>query len=226
MNTIKNIAALGVLLLMTSCGTAIKTLAGFKNPKVETKESVARFLSEVNDTEKTFFLGITKPGDSTAVFNNFIFGFNSDLYLYSKSGEKYCYKGTEECSGIQLQGAFKDFDENYLPCQDESDNLETFLKRIVDSNGNPVEVSSLPEADYYIFETWNKYSGSQKRLKEDFEWYNGLKKNSDFNVAVMFVNTDLLEEWGLEKGGELPIKFKKEKGRTMSLRFGKLPLKK
>ncbi|HTO35486.1 MAG TPA: hypothetical protein VLZ72_04565 [Flavobacterium sp.] len=222
---LKNIALLSVLLLMLSCGTAIKTIAGFKNPKVETKENVSQFLSDVNSDEKTYFLGINKPGDSISIYKNFLFGFNSDMYLYSKSGEKYCYKGTEECSGVQLQSAFKEFEENYLPCtDDDSENLLTFLEQIVDSKGNPVEISSLPPADYYIFETWNKYSGSQKKLKEDLDWLLGLKNNSNHHIEIILINTDLLEEWGLEKNGELPIKFKKE-GKSMRLTFGKMPFK-
>jgi hypothetical protein len=62
-------------------------------------------------------------------------------------------------------------------------------------------------------------------LKEDLNWLLNLKKNSELNVVVVFVNSDLLEDWRLEKSKELPIKFKKE-GNQLSLDFGKLPLKK
>ena len=34
----------------------------------------------------------------------------------------------------------------------------------------------------------------------------------------------MLEEWGLEKNGELPLKFKKE-GKEFTMTFGELPLK-
>lgn len=42
---------------------------------------------------------------------------------------------------------------------------------------------------------------------------------------MLFVNGDMLEEWGLEKNGELPIKFKKD-GDKFTMTFGELPLKK
>ena len=41
-------------------------------------------------------------------------------------------------------------------------------------------------------------------------WLLDLKKKSDLNVALVFVNGDMLEDWGLEKIGELPLKFKIE----------------
>ncbi|WP_276978986.1 hypothetical protein, partial [Flavobacterium filum] len=88
-----------------------------------------------------------------------------------------------------------------------------------------LNINDLPSAEYYIFQSWNKYSSSTKRLKEDINWLYDLKKNSTIPIEIVLVNTDLLEEWGLEKNGELSVKFKKE-GKTIDMTFGKLPLKK
>ena len=214
------------LLTLFSCGSAIKTLVGFKNPKVETKASLLSYLSDVKENETTYFLKADKIGDSIIVYRNFLFGFNSDLFMFSKNGQKHCYLGTEECSGVQMTSAFKNFDENYAPCTNDSTTiLSSLVNKLVDKNGKPLNINDLPSAEYYIFQSWNKYSSSTKRLKEDINWLYDLKKNSTIPIEIVLVNTDLLEDWGLEKNGELPVKFKKE-GKTIDVTFGKLPLKK
>jgi hypothetical protein len=196
----KSYAFILFLLILFSCGSAIKTLVGFKNPKVETKESLLSYLSEVKENETTYFLKADKIGDSATVYRNFLFGFNSDLFMFSKSGQKYCYLGTEECSGVQMTSAFKNFDENYAPCNNDSTTTLSFLvNKLVDKNGKALKSTDLPPAEYYIFQSWNKYSSSSKRLKEDINWLYDLKKNSTIPIEIILVNTDLLEEWGFGK---------------------------
>ena len=224
----KNKSLIIVLLLVTlvGCGSAIKTLVGFKNPKVETKESILSYLSEIKENETTFFLKANKIGDSITVYKNFLFGFNSDLFMFSKNGQKFCYQGTDECSGVQMKSAFENFEENYAACaNDTTTTLSSFLDKLVDKNGESINSNALPPAEYYIFQSWNKYSSSSKRMKEDINWLYDLKKSTKHSIEILLVNTDLLEDWGLEKNGELLIKFRK-KGKSVDLTFGKLPLKK
>jgi len=214
------------LFLLSSCGSIVKTLAGFKNPKVENKENLNRYFKDVMPNEKTFFLTVEKVGDSASIYDSFLFGFGSEMKIFSKSGQKYCYNGTEECSGIQMTSAFANFNEVYIPCVEKTDeNLNNFLTRFADENGNKTVARDLPDSDYYIFQNWTKYSGSKKRFEQDAKWVLSLKQNSHINVTIVFINGDLLEEWGLQEGDELKTKFRK-KGRSFSVNFGKLPLKK
>jgi hypothetical protein len=217
-----------ILLLVTlsSCGTVVKTLAGFKNPKVEKKKDLSSYFATVLPNEPTYFMNVKEKGNQEEILNNILLGMNVDLLLFKSTGDKYCYLGTEECGGIQMQNAFKNFDQNYAPCKDDNDlSMNTYLSVLCDLSGKSIEKEVLPKADYYIFQNWNKYSGSKKKLQEDVNWLLDLKKNSDLNVAIVFVNGDMLEEWGLEKNGELPLKFKKENG-AFTVTFGKLPIKK
>jgi hypothetical protein len=215
-----------LLVTLSSCGTAIKTLAGFKNPKVEEKEELLSFFADVLPSQKTYFMTVNEVGNKMDILNNIVLGLNSEILLFNSStGEKYWDEGTEECGGIQMQNAFKNFNQNYFTCKDSSDlNLSSYIEKIIDVNGKKIEKEELPKADYYIFQNWNKYSGSKKKLEEELNWLLDLKKKSDLNVAIIFVNGDMLEDWGLEKNGELPIKFRKE-DKQFTMTFGELPLK-
>ena len=214
------------LLNLVSCGTTIKTLVGFKNPKVETKATVLEYLDDNKIEHDTYFRTVKKEKDSIEIYRNLIFGFNSEILIFDKNGTKYCYNGNEECSGVQLRSAFENFESNYKPCIDTTKtvSLDLFLSRLQDKNGNPILKSDLPDADYYFFNCWNKYAGRSKMIKEDIDWLYELNQNTSNKIEIILINTDLLEEWGLEEGGELPLKFRKHEG-GLRMTFGALPIK-
>lgn len=216
-----------LIIMLSSCGPTLRVISGLKDPKVESRESIKQYLSENKFEIESYYLNVENKRDSTEILNRFLFGFNSDLYLFdAKTGDKYCFLGTEECSGLQMQEAFKNFEENYSPCTDESEpRLKDFLNILVNQNGETVDVNSLPKAEFYIFQTWNKYVESKKRFKENLLWLEELGKNSD-KIEIIYVNSDLLDDWGLEKGKSLPIKIRRDGKKSVNMYFGSLPLAK
>jgi hypothetical protein len=226
MKKIKLTILISSLLMLASCGSIIKGLSGFKNPEVQNKKELSNYFNEVMPNEKTYFLSVEKVGDSAAIYESFFFGFSSEMKMFSKTGQKYCYNGTSECSGAQMTSAFGEFDKTFIPCVENSDEtLQDLISKLVDKGGNKLHISDLPDSDFYIFQNWNTYSSSKKNLKQDSQWINSLKNNSNTKAAVIFVNGDLQEEWGLEKAKKLKTKFRKKgKGSSFDIKFGKLPL--
>jgi hypothetical protein len=216
-----------LMIMLSSCGPTLRVLTGLKDPKVESRESIKQYLSENKFEIESYYLNVENKRDSTEIFNRFFFGFNSYVSLFdAKTGDKYCFLGTEECSGLQMQEAFKNFEENYSPCTDESEpRLKDFLNILINQNGEKVDVNSLPKAEFYIFQTWNKYVESKKRFKENLLWLEELGKNSD-KIEIIYVNSDLLDDWGLEKGKSLPIKIRRDGKKSVNMYFGSLPLAK
>src|SRR5690554_404623 len=223
-----------ILLFCSSCGVAIKKLSGYKDLKVESKETVNEFVKKNNlDIDNNYFLSVNSIADKEQITNNFLLSVTFSMFIYDHNGQRYCYNGTEECSGTQLQQISSDFRTHYTLCQkDEMDqylnfsDLDIFLDKLTDSSGNKIIKNDLPVAEFYIFELWNIYSKKKKHIKEDFEWTKDLAEKSDVDFAVVYVNTDLLEEWGLEKGEKVKTKFKyNRKSKNVSLTFGELPLK-
>jgi len=216
-----------LVFIFSSCGPTIRVLTGLKDPKVESRESIQHYLAENKFDINTNYLTVKSKRDSTEIFNRFLFGFNSDMMLFNaKTGEKHCFLGTEECSGIQMQEAFKNFEEKYTPCTDVAEpSLDDFLGILINQNGEKIDKNSLPEAEFYLFQTWNKYLESKKRFKENLLWLQELEKSSD-KIEIIYINTDLLDEWGLEKGKSLPIKIKRDGKKSVSMYFGSLPITK
>jgi hypothetical protein len=214
---------------LTSCGPMMKTLVGLKNPQVQSKAEVNTYFKDVLPDEPTYFLTVEKVGDSASIYRNLLLGFSSEMKLFDQKGTRYCYQGTEECSGVQMTQAFASFENNYKPClYDDIANGETlddYLNLMVDVHGQRITKADLPVAHYYIIQNWNTYSGSKKRFREDVQWLSTLRKDSTTNIAVLFINGDLLVDWGLIEGEELQIKFRKSK-EGYTLTYGNLPIKK
>ena len=80
----------GILLLITlafvSCGTVVKNLAGFKNPKVEDKQELDNYFKEVLPDTPTYFMKVDEVGNEMEIINNIALGMNSELLLFSASG--------------------------------------------------------------------------------------------------------------------------------------------
>lgn len=227
---IQTVSLLSILLLsLGSCGPVMKTMVGLKNPRVQTKSEVETYFKDVLPSEKTHFFTVHKVGDSATIYRNLMLGFNSEMKLFDRKGVRYCYQGTEECSGTQMTKAFAEFENNYKPCQydtvKEAETLVDFLSIMVDVNGKRLTMADLPEAEYYVIQNWNTYSGPKKHFHEDVQWLQTLRSNASNRSAIIFINGDLLVDWGLIAGEELPIKFKKNKD-GYTLNFGKLPLAK
>lgn len=225
---------LGILsLFCLSCGTVVKKLSGFKDPKVENKKSVNDFTAKNElDIQNNYFLAINSVSDKDEIQANFLFSVSLDMLIFDDQGNRYCYNGTQECSGVQLQEMASEFKNKYKICEKDEieeyfsySDLNTFLDKLTDSSGNKVTKDNLPKADFYIFELWNKYSKKKKHIKEDFQFTKDIAQKSDIDFAIIYVNTDLLEEWGLEKGKKVKTKFKYNKGRSFSINFGDLPFK-
>jgi len=216
-----------VLLTFSSCGLALRVLSGFKDPVVKSKSEINQFVKENEGNFDTYFLNVQTKKDSAEIFDRFLFGFNSDLYLYhAKSGKKYCYQGTEECSGVLMQEAFNNLNSNFSECQSENElNLENFLKLLQNKHGENITQTNLPDSEYYLFETWNTYMQNKKEFQENLKWLTKLEQTNK-KIKIIYINTDLLDDWGLEKGKKLPIRFKRDGKRSVELFFGKLPIKK
>lgn len=224
--TKRTIAILSILLFFSSCGLTIRMLSGFKDPVVKSKNEINQFINDNEGDFDTYFLNVQTKKDSSEIFEKFLFGFNSDLYLYQvESGKKYCFQGTEECSGILMQEAFKNIDTNFSVCQSTNEmNLDDFLKLLQNKTGENVSRSNLPKSEYYLFETWNTYMQNKKEFKENLKSLTELEETNK-KIKIIYINTDLLDDWGLEKGKKLPIKFKRDGKRSVELFFGKLPIK-
>jgi len=197
-------------------------MLGLKSPRVETKSTISEFLSKNGlSIENQYVLKGTN--DSVQIYNNIMRCFNNEIYLFDSNGCKYCYKGDQKCTGIQLRNLFNDFENNYQPCLSQKIVLDSILNRISPLN-DKINSDSTDEV-YCLYMYWSKFFKGKKRLKEDMNWLSDLQKNSKTKIRIIFINTDLQEDWGLIKGEKLNLKFSMTGKKAGEFEFGTLPLK-
>lgn len=193
-----------------------------KSPRVETKSTISEYLSKNGlSTENQYVLKGSK--DSIQIYNSIMMCFNSEVYLFDNKGCKYCYKGDKKCTGIQLRNLFSDFENNYYPCVSQKLVLDSILNRI--SPLSDTVFSDSTNEEYYLYMYWSKFYKGKKRLKEDMNWLTDLQKNSNTRIRIIFINSDLQEDWGLKKGEKLDLNFRMIGKKAGEFEFGYLPLK-
>lgn len=199
-------------LTISSCSLLVR-FAGFKNPKVETKESVQEYLNEIESPfEYTYILKSTS--DSLIMYNNLFSKINTAT-LYNSQGSPLAYDGSATCGGTQLSHTFEDPESYYETATKDSISLNTQLSSFVRIDANK-QTEILPKADYYYVIYWSKFFGKKKNQMEDFIWTDSSRLKSDKNIVVLLVNTDMQESWGLKKEGKIKLKMHTEKSKDGS----------
>jgi hypothetical protein len=210
-----------IIITHTSCSFIIKKAIGLKNPKVETRQSLTDHLIKNNiNLGNNYFFKLKK--DSTEIYKTILDGLKKNLLIFDKQGKKCCYMGSEKCKGKQLSKTIMQFDTFYKPCiNNDSMTLTQLREGLVSFSTDQSKL----DPDYYIVIFWNKYLGKKNSIREDYEWIYELKNKSNVNLEILFINTDLQEEWGLIKGRRMKIKFHLRSKNSASIQLGKIPYK-
>jgi len=195
-----------------------------RDPKVENAASIQQFQSSNGFSENYSYI---LAGDTANAESNLFRGLRSGYYVFDKSGNQLCYKGSSLCSGVQ----FKDFlaaqDDTFQSCKNDSIHLGKVISECIDLNNKAVNMSDMPEANYYVVNYWQKFMGGKRGYKENILWMEDEIKMADPNLKIAFVkiNTDLQENWGLQLGKKATMKLKRNKS-NLQMSITDFPYKK
>lgn len=182
---------------ITSCDRAIMRIAGLREPKIETKQSIHKFLTQLKeDTNDVYGLDSAlfqklsheefKPGMSE--------GFRPvQIRIYGKNGEPVMQWAS--CEGFLPD--LKIFDSvppKVINGLNTSLKLHEDLVRYFTLDGKPVKILVPENYDYYILIYFAKYF--PKLSKESFSQVNQyLVHHPEIKCKVFKINVDVLEFW-------------------------------
>lgn len=219
-----------VVVVLTSCTSLVRVLSGFKNPKVESINSIQNYFENIDDKtiSDAFF---NNAMDSTEIMNIVLKTFEGSINVYNKSGERICVNGQHSCSIYEFQDIEKqNFDDcNELKLENslskEFLSLDDFFSKISLQNNETIDVlkNKLKNKDYIYIYYWSKFISSKKNSENDFNFFKNRVKSISNNSFIIRVNCDLREDWNLEKEAELEIKMKKDTKGVVELVFGEIP---
>lgn len=207
-----------LIFLMSSCTPTFKALLSIKNPKVENSQSINSYLDHL-DCPLNHGYTIQCDSDSLRIFKTIMKCLENKPTVYFNN-KKYCYNGISNCPQT-IMASIKDFDNNLIPCSNDTSRMTDLMNTYNSLTKQHTKVFD-PQKKY-IFVYWSTFHNSSKENQKYFEWINtNFGQYSDSFVIIM-VNVDLNEEWNLEKGQRLEIKFKRNGNKSIDMVFGKMP---
>ncbi len=179
--------------ILHSCQPIAKTMYGIKNPKVETIESVDKYLRSIQSpSENNIYC------KDFAAYQTVLNLFEKSLpeaILFNSNGKMLTYKRNNQDCNAGLFETIPGLSKNSnLPVL-ESNDIETFIAFLVDRNG--LKIQNLPEADYFLFINWAKFMG---KLNKDHvkAWEDLAGKNENTKIAVYKINMGIMESWNVK----------------------------
>jgi hypothetical protein len=187
-------------IVSTSCNGLITRIFGLREPKIESKKSIFKFLEKLKeDTNNVYTLDSTlfqklqqqdfKPGMAKSFRP-------VQIRLYGKSGEPIMQWAS--CEGFLAD--LKIFDSvapKVINGLDTTLNLAGDLSRYFTLEGKPAKIIIPENIDYYILIYFAKYF--PKLSKESFSQVNLYRTNHpEIKCMVYKINVDVQEFWNVE----------------------------
>ncbi|HET8884765.1 MAG TPA: hypothetical protein VFM70_00280 [Salinimicrobium sp.] len=191
----KKITLIILIVSLTSCRTMVKMIANIEDPKVEKKEDIVSYMEDY-EVNSNYTYALKDAQEFVDVLGeiqklpNFLF-YNSEGTLLNPENKNKC---------ISDVGNFiKTLDSLDMknPVEKNKFNMEYVTSRMVDLDGNPVE---LEENKYYMIGFWAKFMG-KNCIKKVKSYVDEAEKRDD--ITIVLVSFDPQEYWEQEYEFEL-----------------------
>lgn len=193
-------------ILLSGCAKIMLYHFGVRNPKVENKKQIERYLFSNNlNVENSYAL------KDTSVLNKFNSGNIGipEIRFYDKNGFLMNYRDDKKCNG-QNDSLITFLDEKNVVKIDSSDNIIDYLKELKTLDGKEPNIDDFKNYDYYLIIYWAKWTG-QVNSKKMIEWEKSLKQKNNFKIKTIKVTTDYMNFWELDKKDMVKIYSRKTK---------------
>ncbi len=187
----KTLLPLLVILVLTGCKPALKTVYGIKEPQLENDQSINQYLSE----HKLDKIGTLKFPTvfSFAMASQMDYLVVPDAIFYNREGFLVPYKKEAVTCNANVPEFIAELKNFGSKPADQARTLKQFQNLL---GLNPEE----HVADVTVFITWTKYSGRLNKTKA-FEWIKLLDKAKDEGISVSYhlLNCDFQQSWNLSE---------------------------
>ncbi len=178
-----------IILLFTSCKSVLKTFYGIKKPKIETENTLRKYLKKKDINDDNIY---TVNYSDFKKINKQIDGI-PEILIFENNGKLIKYKNDNECNAKAF-----DFIENLSKTDslryDKKTTLNNYLNKLRDFNGKAIKMEKDNNIDFYLFVFWAKYVG---RLNKDHVkiWEEQANNNKRSKIKVVKVNLDIQKWW-------------------------------
>jgi len=185
-----------ILLLFTltiSCNRVALIYYGVKNPKIETIDSIKKYLEKQNisNYELVFFKNINE-------LNNFKKEFNElkvpDAYFFNQKGTYVSYKKNAQECNAHVDDFIIDLKSIGTGHSNSNINLHSLNNFFV--NGNNDELT-MEKGKIIVILSFAKFLGKVNN-EHSFEWIKSLRKvNDDIDLKIYLLSSDFMDFWDI-----------------------------
>lgn len=183
--------------ILFGCSAIVKTMYGIKDPKIETKESLFKFLSKKKlDTTNVYCVSFEDFKPTLSLTNNKI----PDVLIFNKQGEYIPY-GDEWACNASAFNFIEELNLDTIYTKTDLVVLDTLLSRFKTFDGKQIsenEISKIKNADFVCIVLWAKFTGKLNKTKVK-EWEEQAKRNKNVKINFIKLDMDFQEWWGLDE---------------------------
>lgn len=179
---------------LTGCKPLLLKYYGIKDPKIENKETVYKYLQKkkIDTTDVVIFKDLPSLLKASEAKMLAI----PDAMFYNTKGEFVSYKKTAKDCNAKVFDFITDLKTLNDQPADATKGLTNLKPMVSDFNG----VALTPKRGYdgYVIITWAIHAGKLNKEKA-FEWVKLIKQanNNGANIKYYLLNTDIQERWNL-----------------------------
>ncbi len=216
-----------IAIALSSCTQLKQAFINYqiKDAKVENTKTIKHFLEKNKFNLNNQYI---IKADTNTAYNALFKSLGGEFKIFDKNGNSLCYNGISGCSGVQFRQLMENKIDSFKLCTMGTFTLQNVLNETYDLNDKPFNTQKLAKADYYIIVNWAKFVGAKKGYNDNIVWMEKLinkRDTSALKINFIKINTDLQENWGLQKGKKVKIKLRFNK-KGVQTNLPKLPIAK
>ena len=194
-----------LLVASSSCSRIALRMYGGHPPRIENAETIQSALEKYNLSDSNNFIIC----DSSSYFK-ILKEITSlpEIMFFNGQGEKMEIRKYGTCNaGVNvLIDSIQDYTVSDTSIHSPFYQIDSLLYHLRTLEGEPINKSTLKDADYIVVLFWAKFIGKLNRTKVK-QWELALQAKKELKIEVLKVNCDVQEMWGLNEK-----KKKKKKG--------------
>jgi hypothetical protein len=191
-----------------SCQNIMLTVFGFRKPKIESKKSIERYLSKLNQPINDVY-ALDTVRYNELMNKPFKPGWPADfrpiqIRVYDRMGSPVMQWAS--CEGdLEYLKTFDTVPPRNKGGLDSTLNLQQDLAQYFTLDGRPAQIHSTGEHDYNVIVFFAKYFPKYSRLSFNaIDQY--IEAHPDLKFKVYKINVDVLDWWNAELKSDVSIK--------------------
>ncbi len=190
----KHILLMLLVVLNISCHRIVLYYNGVKNPKIETVDSIKKYIKKKNISkyDLIFFKDINEVSEFKKKFNELRV---PDAYFFNQQGTYVSYKKSAQECNAYVDNFITDLKNINTISSNSNINLQSLDKFFVNDDNDNIKFE---KGKTIVILSFSKFLGKVND-KHSFDWIESLEKIDDVELKIYLLSSDFMNFWNISK---------------------------